>query len=180
MREKLVLVKTEKGRFSFLTRLYIVMGVSFLFPALRFNVTTDNLLVLRFLLLFVFVFAGFYLLGRGIRTHLILTADENGINDFQGFSVGNIAWQDIVNIQHRTYTKYGMSTEIIDLILVDEDVYLQRLSFWARWLLKSNKRDGFSATMFDITGAREAPEVILLTLQALHEKYTLAKGAETF
>lgn len=125
--------------------------------------------VMAFGVLF-FTYCFFYILKR-VKSHkVLLRVDEIGITDnSSSIAFGFIPWKDIDDI----YIDSVMGNQFIELVISNEDHYLEKLSGMKKRAVLINKRMGHQAVCITLNSTGISPEELLPKIQAMYRQSKL-------
>lgn len=129
-----------------------------------------NYIILKVVLAFGFLFFMYiflYLLKRAKQGKDILIVDEKGITDnSSALSIGFIPWQDIDGI----YIDSIYGNAFIEIVLHNEEQYINRLTKLKRKAVCANKKMGHQIVCITLNSTGVAPHELLPSIQARFEE----------
>lgn len=168
MNEPIVVNQNLKGNVSYAIGTLVMCLLSMLLVFMDFrsvkgilNVLAQNNIVyflIKAILAFGFLFFGYcflFVLKKAKRGKDILIVDEKGITDNSSdLAFGFIPWTDIDNI----YMTSVVGNQFIELVLNNEEPYLQKLSGMKKLAVLANKKMGHQAVCITLNSSGISPE----------------------
>lgn len=130
--------------------------------------------LLKVILAIGFLFFGycsFYIIKRAISGKDILIVDEKGITDnSSALAFGFIPWTDIDDI----YIDSDMGNQFIELVINNEEYYLQKLSGIKKQAILTNKKMGHQVVCITLNSSGISPKALLPKIHEMFEHSKLS------
>lgn len=184
MNDPIVVKQSLKGNilYAFGAFVMCLLSILLLFVDLRsihgfLKVLTQNSIfyfLLKVIIVIGFLFFGccfLYILKRAKSGKDILIVDEKGITDnSSALAFGFIPWTDIDDI----YIDSDMGNQFIELVLNNEEHYLQKLSGIRKQAVLANKKMGHQVVCITLNSSGISPKTILPKIQEMFEHSKLS------
>lgn len=181
MNEPIIVKQSLKGNilYVFGALLMCVLSLLFVFMDLRVSegilkvITQNDILYIILKIIFVigFLFFGycfFFLLKRAKAQKDILIVDEKGITDnSSALAFGFIPWSDVEKI----YIDSVMGNYFIEIVLKNEENYLQRLKGVKKLLVLANKNMGHQLVCITLNSTGVSPDKLLPKILEKFEQF---------
>jgi hypothetical protein len=171
MNDPIVVSQSTKGNMLYAFGAVVMSLLSLLFVFVDFRSSQGILKVLTqnsigYFLLKVFMAFGFLFFGYCFYNILkkakskkdILIVDEKGITDnSSAFAFGFIPWKDIDDIYIASVT----GNQFIELVINNEEYYLQKFSGMKKQAIRINKKMGHQAVCITLNSSGVSPNALL-------------------
>lgn len=116
---------------------------------------------------FFFGYGFYFILKKAKSGNNLLTVDENGITDkTSALAFGFIPWMDIDKI----YIDSVMGNEFIELVLNNEEKYINRLNGMKKMAVSANKKMGHQAVCITLNSSGISPQMLLPKIQEIFQQ----------
>lgn len=181
MNEPIIVKQSLKGNILYVFGALIMCLLSLLlvFMDLRVSegllgvITQNNVLYIILKVVFVigflfFVYGFFFLIKRAKAQKDILIVDEKGILDnSSALAFGFIPWEDVEKI----YIDSVMGNYFIEIVLKNEEYYLQKLKGIKKLLVLSNKNMGHQLVCITLNSTGVSPDELLPKMLEKFEQF---------
>lgn len=178
MNEPIVVNQSLKGTilYAFGSLVLSLLCLMSVFVNFRSNqgilkVTQDTIIYfsLKVILAFGFIFFGygfFFFVKKAKSKKEILIVDEKGITDNStSLALGFIPWKDIEDI----YIDSVMGNQFIEIVLNNEEYYIQKLRGIKKQAVLVNKKMGHQVVCITLNSSGISPEALLPKIQEMFE-----------